>query len=132
MQIVRQVVGREPAFHCAYVAWREARVRIDPSGEELHAERAPRHKPDAEFFAERNHVLLRPAPQHRVFVLHGGDRQRRMRAPQRVQAHLGEAPMADLALAHKALHGARNILDGHVGIDAVLIEQVDAVRAQAP
>ncbi len=38
--------------------------------------------------------------------------------------------MLDLALTDQVFHGAGDLLDGHLRIDAVLVEQVDAVRAQ--
>lgn len=40
--------------------------------------------------------------------------------------------MAYLAFAHKILHRAGYVFDRHVRVDAVLIEQVDAVGLQAP
>ena len=51
--------------------------------------RAPRDKPDAEFLAERDQFRLRPAPEHRIFVLHGRDGQFRMGAAQ------GARPISD-------------------------------------
>ncbi|MNR50242.1 hypothetical protein D3C85_1697330 [compost metagenome] len=38
--------------------------------------------------------------------------------------------MQDLALGHQVLHRPGDVLDRHLGIDAVLIQQVDAVGAQ--
>ncbi len=40
--------------------------------------------------------------------------------------------MLDLALGDQVLERAGNLLDRHVGIDAVLVEDVDAIGAQAP
>ena len=76
----------------------EPRPCVDRAGQETHAERAPRHEADAELLAERNDLAFRPAPEHRIFALHGGDRQRGMRPAQRLQPHLRQAPMQDLAL----------------------------------
>ena len=39
--------------------------------------------------------------------------------------------MPDLAGPYELLHRARHVLDRHVRIDAVLIEQIDHVGAQA-
>ena len=44
--------------------------------------------------------LFRAAPQQRIFVLNGRDRQIGMRASQCVQAHLGQTPVQDFAFAH--------------------------------
>ena len=40
--------------------------------------------------------------------------------------------MQHLALPDQALDRAHHVLDGHVRIDTVLVQQVDAVGAQAP
>ena len=42
----------------------------------------------------------------------------------------GEAEVADFSLAHEVGHRADHVLDGDRGIHAVLIEEVDVVRAQ--
>ena len=70
-QVVRQVLRREAGLDAANVTLGEARLRVDGAGQETHAERAPRHEADAEFLAERDDLLFRPAPQHRIFVLDG-------------------------------------------------------------
>src|SRR6478752_6105594 len=44
----------------------------------------------------------------------------------------GQPEVPDLAGADELLHGARDILDGHLRVDAVLVEQVDDVGAQTP
>ena len=75
-------------------------------------------------------VGLRPAPPQRIFVLKRGDRLHRMRAAERLDARLGHAEMLDLALGDQVLDGARDILDRHVGVDAVLVEQVDGLDAE--
>ena len=72
-----------------------------------------------------------PAPQHRILVLHGGDGQRGVRAAQRVQPHLRQAPVQNLALLHQVLDRAGDVLDRDLGIDAVLVEEIDAVGAKA-
>ena len=54
-----------------------------------------------------------------------------VRAADRLLARLGESEEADLALAHELGHGAHHVLDGHGGIDAVLIEEVDVVGGEA-
>ena len=50
-----------------------------------------------------------------------------MGSPDRLHARLGKAEVLDLALPDQVLHRARDVLDGHVRIDAVLIEQIDAI-----
>lgn len=48
-----------------------------------------------------------------------------------LHTRLGEAEVAHLARFHQVLDGAGNLFDGHGWIDAMLIEQVDMIGAQA-
>jgi hypothetical protein len=43
---------------------------------------------------------------------------------------LGEAEVGDLAGGDEFLHGTGDFLDRHVGVDAVLVEQVDGLHVQ--
>jgi hypothetical protein len=43
---------------------------------------------------------------------------------------LGQSEVFDLAFANKALHCAGHVLDWRVGIDAVLVEEIDDVDAE--
>ena len=70
-------------------------------------------------------------PEQRIFALDGRDRLDRMGAANGPGTGLGQAEMADLALGDQVADGAGNVLDRHGRIDAVLIEQVDPVGAQA-
>ena len=48
------------------------------------------------------------------------------------RARLGEPEIAHLALRDQLLHGAGDVLHRHLGIDAVLVEEVDTVGPQPP
>ena len=50
-----------------------------------------------------------------------------MGAADGLHARFGEAEVLDLAFLNQFLHRARHVFDGHVRVDAVLIEQVDDV-----
>nr|BFE73389.1 hypothetical protein GCM10020092_066900 [Actinoplanes digitatis] len=45
---------------------------------------------------------------------------------------LGQPEVRDLARRHQLGDGARDLLDGHGGVDPVLVEEVDPVGAQPP
>ena len=49
-----------------------------------------------------------------------------MRAANRLHAGLGQAEVLDLAFLNQVLHRSGDVFDRDVGIDAVLIEEVDA------
>src|SRR6266571_6673259 len=54
-----------------------------------------------------------------------------MRATYRVRARLRQAEVLDLAFADELLHGTGDVLDRHIGVDAVLVEEVDALGLEA-
>jgi hypothetical protein len=49
-------------------------------------------------------------------------------ATDRLHACFRQAEMLDLAFLHKVLHRACYVLDGHVRVDTVLIEEVDGLE----
>jgi hypothetical protein len=53
-----------------------------------------------------------------------------MRAADRPHACFGQSEVLDLAFPDEVLHRAGNVLDGYVRIDAVLIEEIDAIGLQ--
>jgi hypothetical protein len=61
-------------------------------------------------------------------VATGGDR---LRGPQLVHAHPGQADEADLALVAQLGELADLLLERHLGVDAVQLEQRDLLKAQA-
>jgi hypothetical protein len=48
----------------------------------------------------------------------------------RLRARLGQPEVFDLALLNQFLHGARDVLDGNVRVDAVLIQKIDGCHLQ--
>lgn len=54
-----------------------------------------------------------------------------MSAAQRVQPHLGQAPVQNLAFIHQVLDRAGDIFDRHLRVNPVLVEEIDAIGAQA-
>jgi hypothetical protein len=53
-------------------------------------------------------------------------------AADRARGRLGHAEVLDLPLLDELLHGAGHVLDRHVEVDAVLVEQVDRVDLKPP
>ena len=88
-------------------------------------------KPMPSSSQRRQHLRLRLAPPQRVLALQRGHRLHRVRAADRLHARLRQAEVLDLALADQLLHRARDVLDRHVRIDAVLVEEVDRDRSSA-
>jgi hypothetical protein len=55
-----------------------------------------------------------------------------MRAADRYGSGLGQADVANLTLGDQFGQGTHCLLDGCLGIDAVLVVQIDVVSAQPP
>ena len=53
-----------------------------------------------------------------------------MGAPDRAGSGLGQAEVPHLALGDQVADGAGDVLDGNVGVDAVLVEEVDRLDAE--
>src|SRR5713226_7790354 len=53
------------------------------------------------------------------------------RPPQGFRSGFGEAERSDLALGNKLGHGADGFLDGNIGINAMLIIEIDRFNAQS-
>ena len=99
--------------------------RVSRSGK-----RAERHEADAELGTRRQHLRLRVARPQRVLALNSGDRADGMRASDRARARLRQPEVAHLAGRDKLTDSASHLLDRDVRVDAVLIEEVDDIRAQ--
>ena len=71
-----------------------------------------------------------PPPQ-RVLALKGCYRLNGMSATDRLHACLRQSEVPDLSFLNEVLHRSRNVLDRHVRIHAMLVEQVDRIHPQA-
>jgi hypothetical protein len=101
------------------------------TAEETAAEHAVGRDGHAELARRRQDRVLDAARQQRVLDLHVGDGVDRVRAPQRVGAHLGQAEVADVPGTHQVGDRAHGVLDGDLGIDPRRPVDVDVVGAEA-
>ena len=116
-------------------------LRMSPSANEVCWSIAPVRKPLPSGLNGTNPMpssisvgrisLLGLAPPQRVLALQRGDRLHGVGAADASHAGLGQAEVLDLAGLDEFLHRAGDVLDRHVGVDAVLVEQVDACRRRA-
>jgi hypothetical protein len=123
---------RPEARHDALeISLAEGRVLIDFAGEEPLAEWAERDKANAQFLERRQNLLFWLTPPQRVFALQGGDRLEGVSVADRGDARLRQAEVPHLSGPNELLHRARDVLDRHLGVDTVLVEQIDCFGAQA-
>ena len=120
-------VGSEPRRDAAKVGAAEGRGRVDRARQKARPERAERDEPDSELLAGSQHaVLLDVARPQRVLALEGRNRLDGVRATECPGARLRQSEELHLAFLDQLLHGAGDVLDRDVRVDAVLIQQVDA------
>ncbi len=125
-------LGSEARHVVTEVGGIELRVEVDLSRQKARAERAKGHEADAQFIEHGQQLGFRPAVPDRVFALHRRHRMHRMRPADGLHPCLGQAVMPHLAFGDQLAQSACNLLDRHIGIDPVLIEQVDTISLQAP
>jgi hypothetical protein len=110
----------------------ETRLRRHISGKEAHAYGPPGYETDSQFFAHIEHSIVFGRPfNERIFALDRCDRLNRVRATDRRDARFRQAEVQDLAFGDEVSNRPSYLLDRHVRIDTMLVEQVDTVSAQA-
>ena len=105
--------------------------RAEATREEAPAERRVRDQADAELAQGREDLVLdMPGPQ-RVLGLDRRDRMDRVGPADRLGARLRESEVADLAGRDELGHRPDGLLDRRVGVDPVLVVEIDVVDPQA-
>jgi hypothetical protein len=131
-RLIRLPVLRGEARHAvSEIGAVERRRLVDPPREEPLPQGTERHQADAELLQRWQQLPFGLAVPQGVLALNGGDRLHGMCAADGAGGRFGEAEVPDLALRDQVLHRARDILDRDVGVDPVLVVEVDGVDPQA-
>src|SRR5450830_506401 len=120
----------EARHHVAKIIGAEFGLGGDGPGQKALAQGAEGHEADTQLLQQRQDLLLGLAPPQRVFALQGRHGLHGMGPANRLGPGLGQAEVAHLALGDQLFHGAGHVLHRHLGIDPVLVEQVNAVGTQ--
>ncbi len=108
----------------------EAFLALDLAAEDAPAERRVGDVTDPQFRTQGQEVLfILPRPQ-RVFGLQHGDRMNRVSPAQRVRRGFGEAQIPGLSLFDQLSHGADGLFDRNLGVDTMLVVEVDLFQAE--
>src|SRR4029077_17501600 len=75
--------------------------------------------------------LLWSSPPERILALNCRDRLDCVCATNRLHSWLGKAEVLHLAFLNQFLHRSRHVFDWHVGVDPVLIEQIDHIGSES-
>ena len=100
------------------------------AGEEAAAERAVRDEADAQFPDGGDEFVLWVAAPQRILGLQGGDRVYGMRPADGRGRRLAQAEVTHLPLPHQLRHRADGLFNGDLGIDTVLVIDVDVINPQ--
>src|SRR5438445_2954201 len=122
-----EVRALEPRVVPAQVALREPPGALDGPAEEAASERSERDEHDAELTQQRDDPRLEVPFPERVLALERRDRMHLVRAPDGLLARLGQAEVTDLSPPNEIGHRAHHVLDRHLLVDAVLVEEVDVI-----
>lgn len=82
--------------------WPETGIPVDRPGKKAFAQRAERHKAHAQLREHRKQLLLRLAPEHRIFALNGRQRQFGMSTADGLNPRFGKPPMQHFPFAHRS------------------------------
>src|SRR5271170_6610038 len=116
--------ARQPASEVVAL---EGRFLIHRAGQVALAERAVRDEADPEFLEHGQRLLFGTSPPQGIFALERRDRLDRVGAADCSNARLRKPEVLNLALPDQVLDCARHVFDRHVGIDTMLIEEVDDI-----
>ena len=130
-EVAAEVLPGEAGVGLAPVVVGEVVDGADLPGEQAVAERRVGDEADPELAQQRQDLRLHVAGPQRVLGLKRGDRLHGVCAADGLGGCLGEAEVQHLALGDQVGDGLRGLLDRGVRVDAVLVEQVDVVGAQA-
>ena len=125
LQVALEVLALEARAVAAEVVLGQVLARAEAAGEEAAAERAVGDEADPQLAQGRQDLVLGIAAPERVLGLQRRDRMGRVGAADRLRRRLGEAEVAHLALLDQLGHRADRLLDRHLGIDPVLVVEVD-------
>ena len=107
-------------------------VAVILPGEVAHPEGTPRNETDPEFLARLKHAVLLWVPLHEGIL--GLNRAHRLHCVSPADgrgARLRKAEVQHLALSDQLFDRAGDVLDRDVRVDAMLVQQIDTVGAEA-
>jgi hypothetical protein len=130
LDVALKIVTLESRRVSAHIIGRKIFKALELAGEKAASQRAIGNEADAELAANTQDAVLGIAGPKGVFVLERGDGMHGVRATQSLGTRFGHADVTDFAFLDEFLHCAERVLDWYVGIDAVLVIEVDIIDAE--
>ena len=130
MQIAFEVFALEPRMATPPVILRNGNLRLEPSSEEATSQWAVGNKAYTQLPARfQDFTFGIPGPK-RVFSLQCGDWMNFAGAADGCGSGFRQPQESYFALTDQISHGADRVFDGRVGIDAMLIVNVDVLQTE--
>src|SRR5450432_3225915 len=123
-------LGRKPRQRTAEVRALKLRSLVNLPRKEPLSQRAVGNQANAQFLEGGQYFRFRLAPPERVFTLQYRDGLYGVGSTDRLCGCFGHSEMLDLTGLDQFLDRAGGVLDGHIRVDAVLIEQVDGFELE--
>ncbi len=112
------------------IVGREVFQPTEAAGQKTASERTVGDKADTEFPDGRQDFVFRVAALKRVFGLQRGERMHLVRAADGGWRGFGNADEPHLADSNEFSHRANGVFDGNIGISAVLVVEINVIRAE--
>ena len=125
------VLWRKARDDVAEITFIELRIFADFSGKETFTKRTEWNEPDPEFLEGRYHFRFRFSEPKRVFALQRSNGLNFVCAADRLYPCFRESEVLHFALLNQLFHRSRNVFDRHIGVNAVLIEQIDDIGLES-
>src|ERR1700741_1286187 len=125
--VLVQRIALEARMLQAAVALGQVGLAVHRAGQHAAAERRVGDERDAELPGRLEGLLSLFSVQQGIFVLHGGNGMHLVRAMDGLGTRLRQTQRAHFALLDEALHRADRVLDRRIGINAMLVIEVDDV-----
>jgi len=109
----------------AIVVAAEGRGLVDLAAEKAPAQRTVGDKADAQFLAGRQHLRFGLTLPEGVFALDSRDPLDRVRAANGLRSRFRKAEVLHLTLLNQVPQRSRHVLDRHVRVNPVLVEEVN-------
>ncbi len=116
--------------YAAKIVRLEAGIGLDGPGQKALAKRAERHETYPQLVEQRQDRLLGLTPPEGIFALQRRHRLHLVGTADGIDAGLGQTEVAHFPLADQILYCAGHLFHRHLGIDAVLIEEIDDIDVE--
>ncbi len=130
-EVLLEIAALEARAVPTPVFFRQVVERLITAGEKTAAQGAVGHESDPQLTRGTEDLVLGVSTPERILGLQRRDRLHVVRAADRCGAGLRQSQVAHLAFFDQTAHGTDGLFDRNLGVDTVLIVEVDMIDPQA-